>query len=127
AGDAAASFTPEAGQRRAGDLDYASLFRPLRNALWIFPQDRVALGMSDDHGHSVVPQLAKRIGHLLGDAVVAELHQQIARLADHVARGMGKSVLHVIVREMEIAPQADPGRIAYQLLQMLDQALQVIA
>ena len=62
--------------------------------------------MGDDDGHTVVPQLAEGFGHLLRNAVVAEFHQQVAGIVDHIALGIFERVLHVVVRQVEIAAQA---------------------
>src|SRR5208282_752214 len=46
--------------------------------------------------------------------------------ADGVAGGIGEDILHVVVREVEIAAQADRESIAYLLLQLGNQALKIV-
>src|SRR5579864_7219992 len=103
------AFAPEAGQRRARDLNDAALLGPLDYSLQTLAQNRVALGMRDDGRDSSVAQLSKGIRGLLRDAVIAELDQQVARAFDDVAVGMGVRVLQVVVGKMEVATEAQSG------------------
>ena len=78
-------------------------------------------------GDPTIPQLEKRIRRLLRHAVVAELHQQVARAIDDVTGGIGQSVLDVVVGKVKVAAQAEFRRIADELLQMGDESLQILA
>src|SRR5580698_9826491 len=83
--------------------------------------------MSDDGSDAEVAELRKAIGGLLRHAVIAQLDQHVMRSADGVASGIGEHVLHVVIGEMEVAAQAEGERIAYLLLQLVDQSLKISA
>ena len=73
-----------------------------------------------EHGSdSPIPQLDEAVRDLRRNAVVAEFDQQIICVADNVSLGRGENVLKVLVGKMEIATQAELGRIANQAAQML--------
>jgi len=83
--------------------------------------------MRDDYRHSTLPQFAEGLGHLLGDAVIAELHEKITGVVDDVSLRVGKGVLHVLIGQVEVAPQTDFRSISRKLLQVFDQSCQVFA
>ena len=93
----------------------------------MFAKNRIAFGMGDDHRDSVIRQLGERICDLLGDAEIAEFHQQVARAPDDIASGMSQRVLHVLVGKMEIASQADLEGVSDEFLQVGGDLLQIFA
>ncbi len=126
-GGAAHSFAPESSERGAGHLDDAALFGPFHHALRTLAQNRIAFGMRDDGGDSAIAQLGKTFCDLLRHAVVAQFNQHVVRAFDGVARGVGEQVLQVVVGKMEVAAQGERERIAYESLEVRDEALKIRA
>ena len=109
-----------AGDVMGKGLTAAAGMGRVRNALRALAQNRVAFGVGDDRGDAAVAQLHEAVGRLLGDAVVAQLDQHVVRAFDGVAGRVGQHVLQIVIREMEVAAQAEGERIADQTLQMVD-------
>ncbi len=66
------------------------------------------------------PQNPVRIRGLRRNAVIAKLNQHVARTFDGIAGRIRQHVLQIVVREMEVAAQAETERIADESLQMRD-------
>src|SRR5579863_4285681 len=102
---ATTALAPESGQCRTSHLNNTSLLSPFHHSAQVFAQYRIALRMSDDRRDTDVAELEHCVGRMLRNPVVAEFHQQITRSFDHVTRGIGESVLNVLVGKVKVAAE----------------------
>jgi len=98
-------FSPEAGERRGGDLNQTALVRPLQDALRRLLQDRVPFWMSDDRYQSAISQAKEAVLEPSGDTEVAEFNQQIVGFAYGVGMWLFEDALQILKRKMKIAAQ----------------------
>src|SRR5438874_11009338 len=83
--------------------------------------------MSKDGRDALAVQIRKPYVNLRLNTEVAEFDQQISAAGYAISlRGFGRA-LHVLVRKMEVAPQAQLRSVADTLLQVLQQAGQIFA
>jgi hypothetical protein len=108
---AAHAFTPESGERRSRHLNHAPLLSPLHHPLRSLAQNRIAFGMRDHRSDAAVAQLRKTVCNLLRNAVVAQFDQHVVRAFDGIACGIGQHILQIVVGEMEVAAQAECGKV----------------
>src|SRR5271155_4911500 len=98
ASDEFGTFSPEAGQRRTGDLNQAALFRPLQNALGRLLQDRVAFRMGKNGSKTAISETSEALGKVRRDAEVAEFDQQIVGVANGVSFRLLENALQILKR-----------------------------
>ena len=70
-------------------------------------QDLIAFGVGNDGNHPAAGEREQVLLHARRKAVVAKLDQQVVRAANRVALGMGKRIPNIVVREVEVATQAE--------------------
>jgi len=105
-GDDLGAFSPKAEQRRGGDLDETSLFGPFQDALRRLLQDGISLGMGQDGRKAAVAEAGEALGKLCWNTEVAQLDQQIIRLANGVGVRLLEDALQIFEGEMKIAAQS---------------------
>ncbi len=113
-GGASNFLSPTPGHCRGGDLHDATLIHPLQNPLLRLLQNGIALGMSDHRNDADVRHLGEVVVDLRGDAVVAQLHQQVVGIFDGEASWRNQNFPQVIVRKMKIAAQDQLWSLARQ-------------
>src|ERR1700722_11166011 len=122
---AANSFTPKASKGRARHLDHAALLSPLHYPLRTLAQNRIAFGMRDHRSDAAVAKLGKTVRSLLRHTVIAQLHQHVVRAFNGIPLRIGQHSLQIVVREVEVATQAERKCISHELLQVGEQSLKI--
>src|SRR5579864_1960009 len=90
-------------------------------------QERIAFGVSNDGNNLPLSHLRDPVINLLGNAEIAELDQQVASVRDGELLRRLERALHVLEREVKIAPQAQLRGWSDSLLKGFEQMGKILA